>query len=654
MNQVKLQVEIADTGLCPRYQAVVMKLPAENKHRYLTRMSTNLARSGMRSIDPVVDVTNELMLLTGQPLHAFDYDKLVSVGRTASLKSVVRGRGMSNTTPLRSSTSPNIASQQSTNSDDDAHIIVRGAKKGEKLELLDGKTITMDTADIVITSNDVPVALAGAMGGANTAIDSTTKRSVLESATFNLYNLRGTQFRHGIFSEAITRFTKGQPPALTDFVLHKFVEQTEKHFGLKAISNVVDTYPKPAKPVVVKITTEQVNNLLGTNYSTADITKTLEHVGFEMELNQTENQLKNPTIQVHVPYWRTDIHLPEDVIEEVGRLNGYDNIKPTLPTRDFTAVMPNQLYLLQQTIRQTLSASGANEVLTYSFVDSDLLKKVGQDTDNSYKIVNSISPKLQLIRQQIVPSLLEKAYENWRSNYDKFALFELNQVYQKSLGLTDENVPKTYNNLGFVIVQKSSKSNFYLAKKYLTELARRLHIEPVFDSVENLPRDENFFEPKRSAAVSLWTKDENSNDVKRPIGVIGELKNLVAENMKLPVGTAAFEIGLDAILGETGATTYRPQSRYPATKRDITLQVAATTPFGQVESLVGEVLYNFAADMDWRVRPVDIFAPSDSLKNITLHIEIADYQKTIDSQFVSGLIDKISKISADKLKAKII
>ena len=166
-----IQVSV-DPKLCPRYDCAVFDLPKFAPEKYFTKTAAFLAKSGMRSIDPMVDLTNILMLETGQPLHAFDYDKFVALSGQKTPK-----------------------------------IIVRSAKSDETIQLLDGKTVTCTPDDILVTSNNIPVALAGAMGGKNTEIDASTKRVILESATFSLYHLRKTQMAHGIFSEAITRFT---------------------------------------------------------------------------------------------------------------------------------------------------------------------------------------------------------------------------------------------------------------------------------------------------------------------------------------------------------------------------------------------------------------------------------------------------------------
>ena len=603
-NEAKLEVVIDDPKLCPRYQAIMMKLPEKLHHGYLKQMPVNIAKSGMRSIDPVVDSTNDLMLLTGQPLHAFDYDKLVQVGGTKTPK-----------------------------------IIVRAAKKDEKLELLDGRIIKLDSSDIVITSNNVPVALAGAMGGANTMIDHDTKRIIVESATFNLFNLRGTQFRHGIFSEAITRFTKGQPPALTDPVLRKFATMTAKHYGLKVISPIVDAYPKPDKDVVVKIGVEQVNNLLGSEFTLDDVIVTLENVGFRAKLD-------GDAIKVTAPWWRTDIHIPEDIIEEIGRLNGFGNIPAVLPTRAFASPTPDNLGDLKSKIRQILSSAGANEVLTYSFVSEKLLTKVGQDPKNSYEVINSISPELQYVRQQIAPNLLEKVYENIKAGCTQFALFELNQIYRKELGLTEEKVPKQYDNLALALVNKDKAVDFYDAKDYVTKLGKKLGMEFSFQPATDLPKHEYFYEPKRSTKIFLgdtW------------VGVVGEVRKSTCSNLKLPYSVGVFEIGLNALMENLSehVTTIQSGSRFPEVERDMTFTVIANTEYAKLENLIQE---NLSKQNLWfQLAPVSIYQGDDkSTKNISFKLTFASHEKTLNSDEIATIINQVATGAEKQLKARIV
>ena len=567
-------IKITDTNICKRYSAVVLEKHGEMKRKYLTWQDTILSKSGMRPIDPIVDATNYLMLLTGQPLHAFDYDKFVSVGR---------------------GTKPEIK--------------VRLAKAGEKITLIDKKEIELNENDIVICSGDVPVALAGAMGGESTEIDENTRNIIIESATFSLYNLRKTQMAHGIFSEAITRFTKGQPPYQTLAVAEECAEMLSEGFK---VAGIADEYPKPEKKVVVKITIDEINALLGTDYGRDLIVRTLENVGFKIIDTNT-------SLEILVPVWRTDIHIKEDIIEEVGRLLGYDNIQPTLPLH--ATAEKNKMFELKKNVREIMAKLGANEVLTYSFVSEKLLNKAGLDVNNSYKIVNSISPELQYVRQSIVPSLLEKAYMNQKIPFDQFALFEMNKVYQKKeWGLNAENVPVEKIRMGFVLAErKNNDTAYYKAKKYIAKLLDCLNIQPKFLSLKSKEAFALPFEPKRAAEI--WVEDEC-------IGVIGEFKNSVRNEFKLAPYLAGFEIDMEALLKFMGNKVVEISGE--TEKRDLTVETNKN--YGEIVEKVEKILQE--NNVEAEISPLSIYQPENGNKHISIHLE---FKQRVDDEIMQKL-----------------
>lgn len=558
-------VEVCDPGICGRYTAVLLKKHGELEYRYLSWQDTVLAKSGMRPVSPVVDATNYLLLLTGQPLHAFDYDKFVMVGGS-----------------------------------DHANVKVRLAKDGEKLILLDGKEIVLNKDDIVICSGDVPVALAGAMGGASTEIDLNTKNILLESATFSLYNLRKTQMAHGIFSEAITRFTKGQPSYQTLRVASEFAEMMR---GGYAVSEVMDVKSR-VDGEVVRITTFEINKLLGTDYSEELIVQTLQNVGFEVEVKSEE-------IKIIAPAWRTDIHIKEDIIEEVGRLLGYDNILPVLPLHGTAS--ENSILKLKNNLGDIMCTLGVNEVLTYSFVSGRLLERAGQKIKNSYKIVNSISPDLQYVRQSLIPSLLDKAYMNQKIPVDRFAIYEVNKVYRKDWGLDDEGVPVEKNRIALVLAERKGQGvAFYKAKMYVAELLKRLGIKADFLPVEGETEDINPFEPKRTARIVL-----ESGEL---LGLVGEFKNSVRNEFKLQSFVAGFELDLDLVLAYRGTV-----KRIFIGKREVRdLTVETQGSYGAVEQKIREVLVknNTVAE----IMPRGIYQGNgDTAKRITVRLVFENF-----------------------------
>ena len=569
----ELSVKIADADICGRYTAIVLEKHGEIDKKYLSMVDVLLSKSGMKPISPIVDVTNYLMLLTGQPLHAFDYDKFVKVGKSAK-----------------------------------PEITVRLAKKGEKLELLDDTKVDLIESDIVICSGDTPVALAGAMGGKSTMIDENTRSIIIESATFSLYNLRKTQMAHGIFSEAITRFTKGQP----SYQCLKVAEAAaEMLAGGYRVALVADTEKKSEKPISVEVNIDETNGLLGTDYSEKEIVKTLENVGFEIEG-------KNGNLKVKSPLWRTDIHIKEDVIEEVGRLNGYDNIAPVLPLHQ--TAEKNASLSLKARIRDILSSFGANEVLTYSFVSAHLVEKAGLDPKESYRIVNSISPELQLIRQAIVPSLLDKAYVNQKLPVDKFAIFEMNKVYQKSLGLDSEGVPVEKMHLALVIAErKNAGTAYYQAKYYLERLLEALNIEVSFEGKLDTCPVSRPFEKKRSASVVVNGET---------IGVVGEFKNSVRRAFKLGDYLAGFELDFDKLI-EYARPTREIDTSPVVDKRDLTVETDKT--YREVIEKVEEILAKHEVKAE--ITPLAIYQP-ETIKHISIHLE---FKEKIDDTLMQEL-----------------
>jgi phenylalanyl-tRNA synthetase beta chain len=535
------------------------------------------------------------MMLTGQPLHAFDYDKVVKlVGEKLD-------------------------------------ISVRAGRKDEKLALLDGRTIELTSDDIIIAANDRPIALAGAMGGSETEIDASTRAVILESATFNLYNLRSTQMRHGVFSEAITRFTKGQTAAQTAPVLAEAIKMLTQTTGAVQVSSVAESYPGRKESEKIVVSTEYVNAVLGTDLQTDQMLRILRNVEFDVSIDG-DNLVVTP------PYWRADVHIKEDVIEEIGRLYGFDSIRSTLPRRDFAAVSPVEFDRLRSHIRQVLIRSGGNEVLTYNFVHGDILRRADQDPAASYRLTNSISPELQYYRQSITPSLLGLVHGNIKAGFDEFALFELNKTHIKTAQLVG-GVPAEMHRIGFVYARKNPAvgAPYFQAKRILEYLGEQLGLQleyrPLTDTSLTFMKP---FEQRRSARVV----DVQSN---QSIGIVGEYKKSVVRNFKLPEYVAGFELLTEAVslALEHKALQYTPISRFPSTNRDICFQVDQATTYQQVIDSVKAALLESPLETD--VSPVDIYKPEGATtRNITIRIKFTSHDHTLQGEEVNKVVESIA------------
>ena len=586
-----LSIHISDYSLCPRYEAYLFDIPGVSDHpEELLLDDIFLYKAGMRPVSPLVDRTNIIMLETGQPIHAFDYDKFVAIS-----------------------------------GGDRPEVNVRLARKGEKLVLLDDKEIDLVETDIVICSGDTPVALAGAMGGKSTAIDASTKKILVEIASFSLYNLRKTQMAHGIFSEAITRFTKGRPASdlslAGEAVLKKFVYLGGQLTGFATATDPALVKDGRYLPNVVKITTLEINRLLGTDYSKDLIVKTLENVEFKID------ELEADTLEITVPTWRTDIHIKEDIIEEVGRLLGFDNLPLDFPRRPFVCPTVDPMLDLKSRLRTILSDRlGVNELLTYSFVSQSLQEKAGEDPADSYRITNSISPELECFRQSLLPSLLDKTHDNEKAGYEHFTLYELNQVSKKSWGLSDEGVPVMQTELGLV-----THGDFYAAKHVLKELEKSLGLK-----FELKPLDASAcLEPLHSVAIFL-------NDEK--VGELGEVKKSVAKRFKLSQILSALNLSLDPCLSAPKAQKSNIKlSKFPSVSRDLTFRVPATASYAHIEAGIKGVLSQISG-ITYTLKPVSVFRKNhDATKNLSFHLELANLEKTLDGKEISVIIESIVK-----------
>lgn len=603
-----LEVFIDDPDLSSRYQAVVMTGVDSSKQSPLW-VQTYLARIGLRPINAVVDITNYLMVLTGQPLHAFDYDKFISVSG---------GRN-------------------------DIHV--RVGREGEKLELLDGKTIELTNDDIVISAGDTAVALAGAMGGISTLIDENTKNIIIESATFNLYKLRSTQMRHGIYSEAITRFTKGQPAELLAPVLKDAINLMSEWADAKCDSKIAETYPVKQEEVEIEISPSNINEVLGSDFDEKDIVDTLNNVEFEVSMVDDK-------IKTKAPFWRTDIHIVEDIIEEVGRLNGFDSINPVLPTRDFNAISPNSFDIFCSNLRDILVRGGANEILTYSFVHGDILQKAGQDVNNSYKITNSISPDLQYCRQTITPSLLGHVHQNIKQGYDEFALFEVNRSHSKHDGINEEGVPVESERLALVYANNNGEvgAPYYRAKQIFEYMSNVLGVKLDYQVIDKSSIDPTTapFEHRHSANIV----DTNTDKI---VGIVGEYKRSVVKGFKLPEYSAGFEFNTRALyeIVKNLENPYMPLSRYPSSDRDVCFKVSYDTKYSQIIETIQKAIKDIKLNVE--VSPVDIYkAENTDTKNITVRIKLTSHDHTLASDEINETINTISEKVISDVQATVV
>ena len=597
--------------LVPRFMAVVIK-DVEVKPSPLW-LQCQLVAMGGKPINNIVDATNYIMLMTAQPTHAYDYDKL-------------RGHQLG----------------------------ARLARPGEKVSLLNGKEYELTADDIIIADGEGVIGLAGIMGGSNTEVSNDTKNIVLECATFDMYALRKTAMRHGVFTDALARFNKGQSPLQNAAVLKRLMSvvsgvQASEVFDLKQFSDEFDDYfDGKYTPANIDIDSKFINERLGLKLSENDICGLLNNV--EIRSHGPEEELDYICIQS--PFWRTDLELSEDIVEEVGRLYGFDKLPRELPHRSIKPVPKNPRRELKNAIRQSLSRAGANEILTYSFVHERILKNAEQDITQAYKLSNALSPDLQYYRLTVLPSLLDKVYTNIKSGHNEFALFEIGKGHLKSKGLNKEGLPIENNYIDLVYSSKKDKPGapFYVAKKIIDNLGKDLGVKFEFEKIVN-QIDKQILAPFDIDRSSLIIID--NGDI---VGLVGELKQSVIKNFKLPQYISAASIDIDILqknISKNIGDSYHPLSKFPSTRRDISIEIDLAVSYKDVLNVVKNSLQK-QDDEFISISLVDIYRAKDSsFKTITLNISMTNYNRTLTATDASRIIENINKAVSVKLNGSI-
>jgi phenylalanyl-tRNA synthetase beta chain len=605
---IAIKNELPD--LCPRFMAVAMSnvkiKPSPAKlQAYLTRL-------GVRPVNNVVDITNYVMLLTSQPLHAYDYDKVLAQDPGAKV----------------------------------ATLGVRYPKKDEELLLLNGKKVKPGEKAMLITSQTTALGLAGVMGGGDTEVSDSTKNILLECAVFDLYSIRKTSMQNGVFTDAVTRYSKGQSPLQCPCVLAHTIAVLQELAEAKVASPVIDDDHSKAIPAVA-VSADFINQRLGSALEPNEIAKLLQNVEFNVTVNGS-----NLTVQP--PFWRMDIAIAEDVVEEIGRLYGYDKLPQELPARTLKPVKRNNMFELKAAARRILSAAGANEVLTYSFVHGNTLKKAGQDPAKAFALGNALSPDLQYYRPSLLPSLLEKVHPNIKAGFDNFALFEMNKVHIKDW-LDAEHLPKEESRLGFVYVDSNKPKDqlaYYWVLNYVAELLAPIRISAELINLPNkaeLAINEQLVAPfaKERTAIIVTASGEL-------LGVIGEFKPQVTREFKLPPFCGGFELDLDVLLKyREKVSDYWPLAKYPKVEQDITLQVDADLEYIKVMQSLRDAIWKLTSDL-LRITVTDIYQPDadKAHKNVTFHVTASSDEKTLKAEEVNEWLDKAAEDLGKQIGAK--
>ena len=611
-DSVPLAVSNDIPQLVPRFMAVAIRGVQVAPSPFW--LQCQLVAMGAKPINNIVDATNYVMLMTAQPTHAYDYDTLQG-----------------------------------------GQLGVRMARQGEMLALLSGKTIELTPDDIVIADAQGPVALGGIMGGSRTEVSATTTTIVLECATFDMYAVRKMAMRHGVFTDALARFNKGQSPLQNAAVLNRLIgmvggEQASPVVDIKPFTSehggILDEYfAGKYEPATIDITSTFINQRLGSHLTENDICTLLNNV--EIHSHGPENELGYICLQV--PFWRTDLETKEDIVEEIGRLHGFDAVPRQLPMRRIQPARKNPRRELKRVVREALAKAGANEVLSYSFVHERVLRGAGQDPAQAFRLSNALSPDLQYYRLSVLPSLLDKVHANIKAGHSEFMLFEIGKGHTKAR-MGKDGLPAEQSLVDLVYSSKKPRAGaaFYHVRAVLDQLARDSGLTLVYTPVTAAQDDPVYapFDINRSAHVWVQSSETAGQAERTLIGVVGELRPAVVKHFKLPDYTVAASLRLDVMeqVWRDTAVHYQPMSRYPTTARDISIQTSTEVTYDELMQAVSSAMTRASETYpDVTIRdltPLSIYkaTPDASHQTTTFRLTLSSSKATLSAERVRSII----------------
>ena len=533
------RVSIEDPDLCPRYTAsVITGISIGPSPPWLQE---RLNRAGLRPINNVVDVTNYVMLEFNQPLHAFDLDTVT-----------------------------------------DHHVVIRRANEGEEFTTLDGVNRKLSTDNLLIADTAQAIGIGGVMGGANSEITASTTNMLLESATFHPLNNRRTSTDLNLRTEASLRFEKGLRPELAPIALRRATQLILETAGGQAASGIIDVFPGGDTEVAaVPLTVARLRQLLGMDLDIARAETVLASLGIVTRRTGPDSLEADP------PYWRSDIAIEEDLIEEVIRIIGYDEVPTTMLSSPIPYHRPNAMTALKDALRDALAAAGMQETISYPLVsleDMDRLNVNGEADGEParLRVANPMSAEQDIMRPTLAASILNTLAYNRGHNDGGFRLFELGRAFiPQATGLPIEREvaaavmsgPRYDANwLG-----SAEPLDFFDLSGTLAAALDRLGISTSLAS-----HDDPMFHPGRCARVAAGATD---------VGMIGEVHPDIREAFDLGTDPVVyFEVWLDDLL-EAGPDGGRFQSlsRFPAANRDLALVVPADVPAARVQALIERV-----------------------------------------------------------------
>lgn len=547
-----------------------------------------LMAAGVRPHNNVVDITNYILMEYGQPLHAFDYDSLNS-----------------------------------------KEIVVRLAHEGEKIVTLDEQERTLNAHNLVITNGVEPVAVAGVMGGANSEVTNKTTTVVIEAAYFEGLSVRRTSKELGLRSDSSARFEKGVDPNRVLLAGERAAQMLADIAGGEVLDGTVLVDDLDKTPARVVVSPDYINSRLGMKISLEEMLSILNRLQFDVEA-------ANGLLIIDVPTRRQDIKIEEDIIEEIARLYGYDEIPMTLPEGNEQVGGLTPYQAKRRIVRNVLEGAGLYQAITYSLTSDELAQKFALKTEDTTKLLMPMSEERSTLRQSLIPHLVEAASYNVARKADSVALYEIGSVF---LGQTEEQLPYEEEHIAFVLTGKwvdhtwqGEKLNvdFFVAKGIIESLFEKLGLT---DRLSFSRTTMDGLHPGQTAAIYLDGEK---------IGLIGGLHPTERKQYDLKE-TYVAELNLKAILAATVEDlVYAPVPRFPAMTRDIALELDRSKPAGEIV----EIIRQAGTKLLKEVKVFDVYEGEKmeaGKKSVAFSLTYFDPERTLTDDEVVNAHNKVLK-----------
>lgn len=590
-------IDIEDPGGCSRYSGRVITgvtigpSPPE--------VAKRLESLGVRSISNVVDATNYVMLELGQPLHAFDYHRLA-----------------------------------------ENRIVVRRARDAEVLRTLDGQERVLDGEDLLICDGLGPVALAGIMGGENSEVSDETVDLLLESAHFDPTSIRKSAKKLGLATEANYRFERGTDPSGTVRAVNRLARLIHEWSGGSVCAGVLDAHPRVEGERKVAFTMGAVRDYLGLSIEDRKVKSILAGLGLKPAKESRDRW------SVTVPGYRRDIAIEEDVIEEVARIHGYQEIPVTMPEGRTVPVSPARREKVLRAAGGVLEGMGFSEAINFSFISARELEELGvTGGPDPVRLLNPISEEMEVMRTSLLPGLLSSLRNNISRRIEDVRLYEAGRVFLPctACSISEERMRiasvMTGNRIRKTWYQEGRGADFFDIKGTVESLIRSLGISEVSFQEMETP----YLQPGQSAWVMIGD---------RSVGPVGTLHPRIREKYDIKDWAGCFELDLDPIEENAlGHTPYRSLPRYPAVLRDLALLAPVGVPALEIEAVLSETGTDLAD-----IRLFDLYQGkgiAEGFRSLAYSLAFQSHDRTLTDEEVDASVDRILKELKKRLGVKL-